>query len=91
MSDRLNRFQIDVMHSLAERGGAYRPISLLSNQRQAVVPLWRRRLIEVWYRQSVEVGPSFQGPFYALTIRGTQLAYALFNPAPRGFSGAEQS
>lgn len=93
---RLNRTEIDLMLSLAVRGGMTRPVSLTRRERAFVVPLWRRRIVEVWYRQSAEDGPSFQGPFGALTQSGARLALAIrekraaFAPAPRGFSGAEE-
>lgn len=92
LRQKLNRLEIDVLLSLITRGASTRPISVPRTQRTAVVPLWRRRIIEVWYRQSPEDGPSFQGPFCALTESGYRLAMALFEkrrafiPASHGLS-----
>ena len=33
---------------------------------------------------------ALRGPFLTLSIAGQKLAYAFFNPAPRGFRGLEQ-
>lgn len=87
-SDKLTSREIVILRSLIKRGGQYRPIGLLRWQRKFVVPLWRRGLIEVWYRQSLDSGP-LHGPFYALTTFGAYLA-STFLPAPRGSTGAEQ-
>lgn len=88
MGDRLSRPQINIMRSLAQRGADTRAITLSAKLRSLVIPLWRRSIVEIWYRQSP--GEGLQGPYYALTLSGARLAQALF-PAPRGISGAEQS
>ncbi len=90
MSERLDRHQIEILRSLMKRGGATRAISL-DCKREPIVPLWRRGIVEIWYRQAPDSRPSLQGPYYGLTISGAQLASSFFaEPAPRGFSGAEQ-
>lgn len=91
MSDRprLTDSQIVILRSMAKRGGSVRPVSIEKWQRKPAVPLWRRGLVEIWFRQSVE-HPSPRGPFYALTIVGARIAASFLNPAPRGISGAEQ-
>jgi hypothetical protein len=89
---RLDNFQIAILRSLAIRGGNGRAITLKTGQRTSALPLWRRGIVEIWYRQSPDEQPSLQGPYYALTIIGARLAAAFLNPAPRGLpSGAEQS
>lgn len=91
MNDRLTRSQIVILRSLMQRGGNTRAISIDKWQRAPAVPLWRRGIVEIWYRQSPDSQPSLQGPYYGLTISGAQLASNFINlPAPRGFSGAEQ-
>lgn len=88
---RLPRFtdsQIILLRSLIKRGGASRAVSIHDWQRGPALPLWRRGLIEIWYRQSPSDRPVRQGPYYALSIAGARIA-ADFIPAPRGFSGAE--
>lgn len=89
MKDRLTLSQISILRSLTQRGGAMRPITLdHARQRSPILPLWRRGIIEIWYRQAPETQPSLQGPYYGLTVSGAQLAS---NFLPRlGDSGAEQ-
>ena len=88
MSGRLNNREIVILRALIKRGAQSRPVSLKKWKRKFVVNLWRRGLVEIWFRQSVDNGST--GPFYALTIFGASLASQFF-PAPRGSSGAEQA
>lgn len=85
---RLTRPEISILKSLATRGASSRAISLPHRHRCHAVPLWRRGIVEVWYRQAPDGQPSLQGPYYSLTISGAMLA-SQFLPAPRGLSGAE--
>ncbi len=84
-SDLSNR-EIVILRSLHKRGAATRAVSLVKWMRRHVVPLWRRGLVEIWYRQA---SAALEGPFYGLTIHGAYVA-SLFFPAPRGLTGAEQ-
>jgi hypothetical protein len=86
---RLTRREIVILRSLFKRGAAVRAVSLVKWMRKYIVDLWRRGLVEVWYRQSLDARPSLDGPFYSLTIHGAYLASQFF-PAPRGLSGAEK-
>lgn len=87
--NRLTRSQIILLRSLAKRGAACRAITIASWQRKPALPLWRRGIVEIWYRQSPDCQPSLQGPYYGLTVSGAQLAsHFLDHPAPRGNSGA---
>lgn len=88
MSARLTRGQIALVRSLMARSGHGRPISIERWQRGPSIPLWRRGIVEIWYRAAP--GEGNQGPYFSLTISGAQLASALNFPAPRGLSGAEQ-
>lgn len=87
LRERLTRAQIIVMRSLMMRGGHVAPIALPRWQREPAIPLWRRRLIDIWWRQLP--GESGCGPFFQLTIVGARVA-STFLPAPRGLSGAGQ-
>jgi hypothetical protein len=90
--ERLTAIQVSIVRSLAKRGGTIRPVSLEKSWHQKfVLPLLKRGLIEIWYRQSPGETPALQGPYFGLTIGGAQLASHFLNPAPRGLSGAEQS
>lgn len=82
--ERLTNSQIVIMRSLALRSGG-RAITLDHGwQRKPALPLWRRGLVEIWYRQTPSEQPSLQGPYYALTTTGAQLASHFLSPAPRG-------
>lgn len=84
MNERLTNSQIVILRSLARRGGN-RAVTLdHSWQRKPALPLWRRGLIEIWYRQTPSEQPSLQGPYFSLTTSGAQLASHFFSPAPRG-------
>lgn len=87
--ERLSNVQIVIMRSLWKRGGHCSPVSLKKWKREFAVSLWRRGLVRVFSEQLPEVG-SARSPLYMLTINGAQLASTLF-PAPRGFSGAEET
>ena len=43
--------------------------------RAIAVPLWRRELVEIWWRQVS--GEGQRGPYFSLTAAGYQLACAL--------------
>lgn len=88
--ERLNNGQIILLRSLVRRGGG-RAVSIDRWRRRSAATLWRRGLIEIWYRQSPDEQPSLQGPYYSLTMNGFHLASHFFNdPAPRGLSGATE-
>ena len=89
---RLTNSQIILMRTLAKCGGAVRAVKIADWMRKSALPLWRRGLVEIWYRQSPGDQPSLQGPYYGLTIFGARLADSFIhqNPAPRGSSGAEE-
>ena len=74
MTERLNNSQIVLLRSLIKRGASTRAITIEKWQRVPAVPLWRRGIIEIWYRQAPDTHPSLQGPYYGLTISGAQLA-----------------
>lgn len=72
---RLTGPQIGVLRLLLQRtSGLGRGVTLGVRQRAAVVALWRRGLVECWYRQAPEVSPSLQGPYFTLSLAGFNLA-----------------
>ncbi len=87
MNKRLSRLEIITMRDLAKSGGQVTPVTIPKWQREAAIKMWRRGLLEVWFRKSRD-GCSGFGPFFSLTIVGARLALEFLNPAPRGFSGA---
>ncbi|MCG6204165.1 hypothetical protein LPW26_05930 [Rhodopseudomonas sp. HC1] len=75
--ERLSNRQIATLKQLAvccSAGGQY---ALTRDQREAMAPLWRRGLIEIWYRQGVDSNPSLQGPFYRPSEAGWVLIRAV--------------
>lgn len=90
MRERLNNFQLFIIKSLRKRGANLTPVSILNWQREFMPRLWRRGLVEVWYRQQLDGCPSPHGPYYTLTDAGSRLADALLNAAPRANSGAKE-
>lgn len=79
---RLNWPQINALRSLAMRSGGKTAVALDERQRAHIAPLWRRGIVEVWYRQvPAEMGePILRGPFFSLSIPGFQLASAFLTP-----------
>jgi hypothetical protein len=69
-------------------GGHRTPVSIPRWRRETAVKLWRRGLLEVWFRKSLD-SCAARGPFFSLTIVGARLAVEFLNPAPRGSSVAE--
>ena len=82
---RLNGLQIVALRTLAKCSGG-QPITLSGRFRLAGAHLWRRELIQVWYRQSLR--SSLEGPFYSLTISGARLAAAFCHLRETPDSGA---
>lgn len=94
MNTRLSNSEIVIVRSLARRcaAPARLGVSLTQWQRELIVPLWRRELIQV--AQRLAPGHGAQGPYFSLSEAGLALAAHFFprhaeTPAPRGFSGAD--
>lgn len=89
--ERLTNSQIVLLRYLVMRGAQLRAITLARWQRVVALPLWRRELIDMWWRTVPD--QTMQGPYFGLTIAGTRLAHEFVHikskPAPRGSSGAE--
>ena len=72
---RLSNRQIATLKHLAiccANGGQ---VTLTRDQREAMVPLWRRELIEIWYRHLPGEQP--RGPFFRPTGFGWNLIQSL--------------
>lgn len=90
MSDaapRLNGLHIAALRTIVRRSGG-QPIRVSDKFRRAIVTLWRRDLVEIWYRQSVN--SSLEGPFYTLTIPGARLAAMFCQPREKPVPGASR-
>jgi hypothetical protein len=81
---RLSWRQINLLRFLAMRCGLGGNIRLGRWQRTIAVALWRRELIEIWYRQSAE--GALQGPYFGLSFIGRKLALAFCNQRPKEVS-----
>ncbi len=71
---RLSGAQIWLLRLLARRAERRRGIGLRQRQRPLALSLWRRGLVNIWYRQACDVSPSLQGPYFALSSTGAYLA-----------------
>lgn len=72
---RLSPRQITLVKHLAVCTGKGAQVPLSPHQREAATPLWRRGLVEVWYRVVPDEGG--RGPFYRLSHHGRLLAATL--------------
>jgi hypothetical protein len=82
---RLSNRQIQALKHLAiccANGGQ---VTLTRDQREAMVPLWHRELIEIWYRSIP--GERQRGPFFRPTEFGWQLISAVL-AAPQRMAAA---
>lgn len=72
---RLSNRQIATLKHLAiccANGGQ---VTLTRDQREAMVPLWRRAIVEIWYRHFPGERP--RGPFFRPTGAGWHLIRAI--------------
>ena len=75
-AQRLSNRQITTLKQLAICCGNGGQATLMRDQREAMVPLWRRELIEIWYRHMP--GEASRGPFFRPTESGWHLITAIF-------------
>ena len=74
--DRLSNRQIATLRHLAvccSNGGQ---VTLTRDQREAMQPLWRRGLVEMWFRCVPDEG-STRSPFFRPTLSGWSLINAI--------------
>lgn len=70
-AERLSNRQIAALKHLAiccANGGL---VTLTRDQREAVTPLWRRNIVEIWWQHFPGERP--RGPFFRLSVRGNAL------------------
>lgn len=85
-AQRLSERQIATLKHLAvccSNGGQ---VTLTRDQREAMTPLWRRQLVEIWYRHFPGERP--RGPFFKPTDFGWQLIRSILAGARHGESEA---
>ena len=83
MFERLPPSQVRVLKHLALYCGMGGNVVLPKPLRRAAPGLWRRGLVEVWYRQIPGQSPSLRGPFYGLSLDGRRMASLIFHPLNR--------
>lgn len=74
--DRLSNRQIATLKHLAICCADGGQVTLTRDQRESMVPLWRKRLVEMWWRNSPD-DQSLQGPFFRPTPAGKNLTDAI--------------
>ncbi len=74
-AERLSNRQIATLKRLAICCGNGGQVTLRRDQREAIAPLWRREIVEIWYRTIPDEGS--RGPFYRPTERGWALIRAI--------------
>jgi hypothetical protein len=82
--ERLSERQIKTLRHLAitcSNGGM---VTLTRDQREAMVPLWRHNIVEIWHRQIP--GEPSRGPFF----KPSGLGWALIRSILAGGQKAEQ-
>ena len=78
---RLSNRQIVTLKQLAICCETGNPVTLTRDQREAMVPLWRRQVVEIWYRHFPGERP--RGPFFRPTDFGWNLIRSILaSPLP---------
>jgi len=79
--ERLSNRQIATLKHLAVCCANGGQVTLTRDQREAMVPLWRRELIEIWNRQMP--GERTRGPFFRPTEIGWLLIRSIVEASQR--------
>jgi hypothetical protein len=86
-SRRLNQKEIGLVRMLfrrAERLSQSFGVALTRHERRVAAPLWRRGIVNCWYRQAPDTAPSLQGPYFTLSALGQRLAAVFTRPRTLG-------
>jgi len=76
LRERLSNREITLLLHVMQRVGLSGRITLPPARRNRVASLWRKNLIEIWYRRAPGEG-CMHGPYFNLTVEGHRLAAAL--------------
>jgi hypothetical protein len=74
--DKLSPREVWLLLFIAERCGLCGRMGLKPRHRANVVGLWRRHLVEIWYRCAPDEGAT-HGPYFSLTVDGHHLAMSI--------------
>jgi hypothetical protein len=77
-AERLSNRQIATLKQLAICCAAGGPATLTRDQREAMAPLWRRGLVEMWFRVVPDEG-SQRVPFFRPSANGWNLIRAILS------------
>ena len=81
-TERLSNRQIATLKQLAICCAAGGPATLTRDQREAMQPLWRRGLVEMWFRCIPDEG-SQRVPFFRPTLQGWNLIHSILTSMSR--------
>ncbi len=87
---RLHGEQIALLRHLGRRAlhsHGIAGVSLSKAERAIAVKLWRRGLVNIWFRKVPSNQPSLQGPFFAPSHVGMRLAEQCLYPSQRSEEG----
>ena len=76
MRQRMDNRDVGLLMHIIQRSGLCGRMTLPPQRRTRVAPLWRRGLIEVWYRCAPDEGCT-HGPYFNLTVDGHRVAAAI--------------
>ncbi|MBR0687309.1 hypothetical protein JQ594_15365 [Bradyrhizobium manausense] len=74
--ERLANREIALLLHILDRAGLSGRVTLPPMRRNGLVVLWRRHLVEIWYRCAPDEGCA-HGPYFNLTVDGHQLAVSI--------------
>ncbi len=80
--ERLSNRQIATLKHLAICCSAGGQVTLTRDQREAMLPLWRRGLVEIWFRCLPDEGNT-RSPFFRPTAHGWALIHSILAAADR--------
>ena len=81
-TERLSNRQIATLRHLAICCSAGGQVTLTRDQREAMQPLWRRGLVEIWFRCVPDEG-STRSAFFRPTAHGWSLIHAILAASDR--------
>lgn len=86
-TDRLSRSEINLLKHLVRFSPLGTPVTIPDKHRGALVPLWRKALIEIWYRQERDNIGGRRTQFVSITIDGISRIDAILNSSSRRLAG----
>lgn len=88
-SDRLSRSEINLLKHLIRFSPLGTPVTVPDKHRAALVPLWRKALIEIWYRQDRDNTGVRRTQFVSITVDGARRIDAILHSSSRRLAGSQ--